>query len=109
MRKGPLRPRCLGTIRSLRVVASAEFHGRNPSVHSLLVTLGNHPFHTVRTYNWPCPGGHLPIWEMTLGACSREQFPSTGIGFCVTTLFAKTRVWSSTLLWHCSASISKRL
>ena len=81
MRKGPLRSLCLGTIRSLRFVASAEFHGRNPSVHSLLVTLGNHPFHTVRTYNWPCPVGHLPIWEMTLGACSREQFPSTGIGF----------------------------
>ena len=36
----------------------------NPSVHSLSVTLGNHAFHVVQTYNWPCPVGHLPICEM---------------------------------------------
>ncbi len=37
----------------------------NPSVHSLSVTLGNHAFHDLQTYNWPCPVGHLPILEMT--------------------------------------------
>src|SRR5437588_8961726 len=31
----------------------------NPFVHSLLVTLGNHAVRDVRTYNWPCPDGHL--------------------------------------------------
>ena len=96
-----------GTAKGFPNLGSFEIHIRNPSVHSLLVTLGNHPFPTVRTYNWPCPDGHLPILGMTLAACTPEQFPSTGIRFCVKRL-AKTRVWSSTLLWHCSASISKR-
>lgn len=61
----------------------------NPSVHSLLVTLGNHAFGTLRTYNWPCPVGHLPILEMTLAACTPEQFPSTGIRFCVKRCFGE--------------------
>src|ERR1700739_1402526 len=38
---------------------------RNPFVHSLLVTLGNHAVHDFQTYNWPCPEGHLPISRMT--------------------------------------------
>jgi len=29
----------------------------NPSVHSLSVTLGNHAFYDLQTYNWPCPTG----------------------------------------------------
>ena len=31
----------------------------NPVVHSLLVTLGNHAIYDARSYNWPCPVGHL--------------------------------------------------
>jgi hypothetical protein len=41
-------------------VTPADFLS-NPSVHSLLVTLGNHAVHDFQTYNWPCPVGHLPI------------------------------------------------
>src|SRR6266496_2667974 len=32
---------------------------RNSVVHSLLVTLSNHTFLGVRSYNWPCPYDHL--------------------------------------------------
>src|SRR5579864_4548662 len=38
---------------------------RNSSVHSLLVTLGNHAVRGYRTYNWPCPVVHLPIYEVS--------------------------------------------
>ena len=62
---------------------------REPSVHSLLVTLGNHRIPTVRTYNWPCPVGHLPLLQTTLAACTPEQFPSTGIRFCVKRFFGE--------------------
>ena len=54
----------------------------NPSVHSLLVTLGNHAFHDFQTYNGPCPVGHPPINEMTAVAYAREQVPQMFGGFC---------------------------
>src|SRR6202035_6103524 len=47
----------------------------NPFVHSLLVTLGNHAVHRVRSYNWPCPVG--PSGDIGDGRLdiSRKQFP----------------------------------
>ena len=53
----------------------------NPSVHSLSVTLGNHAFHDLQTYNWPCPVGHLPICEMTPRCVPGDQPPAFS-GFC---------------------------
>jgi hypothetical protein len=57
-----------------RSIDSGDSEG-NPSVHSLSVTLGNHAFHDLQTYNWPCPVGHLPISEMTAEACTRGPAP----------------------------------
>lgn len=37
----------------------------NPFVHSLSVTLSNHAVCDARTYNWPCPVGHLPILQVS--------------------------------------------
>src|ERR1700720_188159 len=60
----------------------------NPFVHSLLVTLGNHAVHDVRTYNWPCPVG--PSGDIGDGRLdiSRKQFPGRSAGS------VKTRIWS---------------
>src|SRR5215472_8476039 len=78
----------------------------NPSVHSLSVTLGNHAFHDVQTYNWPCPVGHLWIWQVTPRPVpgSSPQRRSC----CVLKFVGDTRVWSSTHLCYCSASISRK-
>src|SRR5579862_475875 len=61
---GAALPRAQGVPYAEGRVAAAEELGLraadslgNPVVHSLLVTLGNHAIHTVRTYNWPCSAG----------------------------------------------------
>src|SRR5579871_384464 len=79
----------------------------NPVVHSLLVTLGNHTIYVQGTYNWPCPDGHLPIWEMTRTARYAAHWCECGLRrdqeFCI-----EDQGLEFALIWRCSASTNRK-
>src|SRR5581483_2907500 len=84
------------------VCRPAHYSLSNPSVHSLLVTLGNHWIRDSPTYNWPCPAGP----SADLLDVPPDSTPAHYDRIC--SVLRQDQVLEFALLWHCLASTSKR-